>query len=56
MAVTGRIGIHDANWRRKFGGQIYKTAGSHGCINTPIVNVKVLYDKVEIGTPVMIFH
>lgn len=56
MAVTGRIGIHDANWRSKFGGQIYKTAGSHGCINTPIVNVKVLYDKVEIGTPVMIFH
>ena len=36
MAVDGHIGIHDATWRKEFGGEIYKTDGSHGCINTPL--------------------
>jgi lipoprotein-anchoring transpeptidase ErfK/SrfK len=56
MAVNGNIGIHDASWRGKFGGTIYKTNGSHGCINTPTKAVSVLYDLVEIGTPVIIFY
>lgn len=55
IAVDGHIGIHDASWRKEFGGEIYKTNGSHGCINTPIDNVTKLYDMVEIGTPVIIF-
>lgn len=29
------IGIHDAVWRGSFGGTIYQTSGSHGCVNTP---------------------
>lgn len=56
IAVNGNIGIHDANWRRKFGGTIYKTNGSHGCINTPTKEVSKLYDMVELGTPVIIFY
>lgn len=56
MPVYGGVGIHDASWRGKFGGTIYKTNGSHGCINTPIKAVRELYDKVEIGTPVIIFY
>lgn len=56
MAVYGNIGIHDASWRGKFGGTIYKTNGSHGCINTPKDAVSELYDMVEIGTPVIIFY
>ena len=56
IAVNGHIGIHDANWRNKFGGEIYKTNGSHGCINTPTKEVSELYDLVEIGTPVLIFY
>lgn len=56
MPVKGSIGIHDANWRSKFGGEIYKTGGSHGCINTPTEKMTELYDMVEIGTPVMIFY
>lgn len=56
MAVYGNIGIHDATWRGKFGGTIYKTNGSHGCINTPYKEVSKLYGMVEIGTPVMIFY
>lgn len=56
MAVYGNIGIHDANWRGKFGGTIYRRNGSHGCINTPTAAVSRLYDMVEEGTPVIIFY
>ncbi|MGN0131892.1 MAG: L,D-transpeptidase [Lachnospiraceae bacterium] len=56
MAVYGNIGIHDASWRGKFGGTIYKTNGSHGCINTPTKAVSQLYDMAEEGTPVIMFY
>lgn len=56
MAVDGHIGIHDATWRKDFGGEIYKTNGSHGCINTPLENMAILYDMVELGTPVIMFY
>ena len=56
MPVRGGIGIHDANWRSVFGGTIYKTNGSHGCINTPTAVMAQLYDKAEIGTPVIMFY
>lgn len=56
MAVDGHIGIHDATWRDEFGGEIYKTNGSHGCINTPLEIMTELYDMVELGTPVILFY
>jgi len=56
MAVKGGIGIHDASWRRKFGGEIYLKNGSHGCINTPGDVMKELYNTVEKGTPVVMFY
>lgn len=56
MPVWRGVGIHDSSWRSKYGGKIYKTAGSHGCINTPINMVSQLYDLVEIGTPVLLFY
>lgn len=56
MAVYGNIGIHDASWRSNFGGVIYKTNGSHGCINTPTKAVSQLYEMVEEGTPVIMFY
>lgn len=56
MPVKGNVGIHDANWRSKFGGEIYKTNGSHGCINTPTNVMAQLYDMVEVGTPVIMFY
>ncbi|MEZ3479402.1 MAG: L,D-transpeptidase/peptidoglycan binding protein [Lachnospiraceae bacterium] len=56
MAVDGHIGIHDATWRKEFGGEIYQTNGSHGCINTPIEIMEELYDMVELGTPVILFY
>lgn len=56
MPVNGGIGIHDASWRDEFGGDIYKTDGSHGCINTPLEKVEELYDMVTIGTPVVMYY
>lgn len=56
IPVRGAIGIHDASWRSRYGGEIYKTNGSHGCINTPLEKVAELYDMVEIGTPCVMFY
>lgn len=56
VPVKGAIGIHDASWRSEFGGEIYKTNGSHGCINTPTEIMAQLYEAVEIGTPVVMFY
>ena len=56
LPVKGAIGIHDASWRSEYGGEIYKTNGSHGCINTPFEEVSKLYDMVEIGTPCVMFY
>ena len=56
MPVKGGIGIHDASWRKEFGGDIYQTAGSHGCINTPKDKMEELFDCVQIGTPVVMFY
>lgn len=56
MAVDGNIGIHDATWRKEFGGDIYLTNGSHGCINTPLEVMSTFYETVEKGTPVILFY
>lgn len=48
-------GLHDATWRNKFGGNIYKTGGSHGCINLPYSFAGKLYKEVTIGMPVVVY-
>lgn len=52
VTYTG-IGLHDLN-RSAYGGSIYQTNGSHGCINLPLNIAADLYNQVEVGTPVMI--
>lgn len=56
MPVKGNIGIHDASWRSNYGGQIYQTNGSHGCINTPYEAMSKMYEMVEVGTPVIMYY
>lgn len=56
MPVNGAIGIHDADWRDEFGGDIYLKNGSHGCINVPVDIMPTIYDEFEIGTPVIMFY
>lgn len=55
MAFIGsEYGIHDASWRSKFGGTIYKKKGSHGCPNMPRKNAAKLYKMAPIGTRIII--
>ncbi len=49
------VGLHDATWRSRFGGSIYKTNGSHGCVNLPKKFAYELYNKVQVGLPVFIY-
>ena len=56
MPVSGGIGIHDATWRSKFGGDIYIRDGSHGCVNTPLEIVEQMYEMVEVGTPCILYY
>ena len=56
MPFNGGIGLHDATWRSKFGGSIYQTSGSHGCINLPPDKAAVLYDLVYKGMPVLCYE
>jgi hypothetical protein len=56
MPFNGGIGFHDANWRSKFGGTIYQTAGSHGCVNLPPEKAALLYDLVYAGMPVICYN
>lgn len=50
------VGFHDASWRGKFGGTIYKTSGSHGCVNMPEEKAAKLYEMVEVNTPVIAYY
>ena len=47
-------GLHDATWRTEFGGDIYKTDGSHGCVNLPLDAANELYDLVHVGDVVVV--
>ena len=57
MPFAYNVGIHDASWRGgKFGGEIYKSSGSHGCINAPLEVADTIYKKIEVGTPVIAYY
>lgn len=56
LGVHKGVGIHDATWRSKFGDEIYKRDGSHGCINCPLDSVEKLWEVAEVGTPVVLYY
>lgn len=47
-------GMHDAKWRKKFGGNIFHEDGSHGCVNIPPNVMPSVYENVDVGTPVLV--
>ena len=49
------IGLHDADWRGSFGGSIYLSNGSHGCVNMPIPKAEELFGLVQAGTLVYVY-
>ncbi|NNJ30145.1 L,D-transpeptidase family protein [Lacrimispora defluvii] len=56
MPFYGNIGIHDAKWRRAFGGEIYKKNGTHGCVNAPYYLAKTIYKHIESGIPIICYE
>ena len=52
--LGNNYGLHDASWRSSFGGDIYINSGSHGCVNLPPKKAGQLYNKISIGTIVII--
>ena len=48
-------GLHDANWRSAFGGNIYQTSGSHGCVNMPAPAAEFIFNNADTGTPVVLY-
>lgn len=55
LPFNDQVGIHD-NWQRvDYGGKIYQTSGSHGCVNTPFDAVEQIYNTVDVGTMVIVY-
>lgn len=49
------VGLHDASWQSAFGGSLYLTKGSHGCINLAYATAYTLYTTAPLDTPVIIY-
>lgn len=56
MPFFGNYGMHDATWRRDFGGTIFLDHGSHGCINLPLDAAAIIYEYVSTGFPVICYY
>ena len=49
-------GLHDASgWRKEYGGEIFKTNGSHGCVNLPFSAAKTIYTNIDFSMPIIIY-
>ncbi len=55
MPFNNGIGLHDAKWRGSFGGKIYQTNGSHGCVNLPLKKASVIFEEISPGIPVIVY-
>ena len=56
MPFNRGIGLHDATWRSEFGGDIYYSSGSHGCVNLPYKKAAVIYENIYAGMPVICYY
>jgi lipoprotein-anchoring transpeptidase ErfK/SrfK len=53
MPIYKGVGLHDASWRRRFGGNVYISSGSHGCINLPPPVAAFVYNNYQSGAVVI---
>ncbi len=51
IPVSAGYSLHGAYWHNNFG-----TPMSHGCINEPIAQSKLIYDWTELSTPINIHY
>lgn len=56
MPFNGNIGLHDASWRSAFGGNIYVSSGSHGCVNLPYSLAKDIFYNIDEGMPIVCYY
>jgi hypothetical protein len=57
MPFTGQgHGLHDCTWRSEFGGNVYKTLGSHGCVNIPPKEARIIFENIAVGTQIRIHY
>lgn len=56
MPFYNNYGMHDATWRDEFGGDIYLTEGSHGCLNLPLDKAATIYQYMSAGFPVICYY
>lgn len=52
--IDNLVAFHDAPWRSRFGGTIYQTNGSHGCVNLPSSKAVDLYNITQVGDVVVV--
>ncbi|MBR6228405.1 MAG: L,D-transpeptidase family protein [Eubacterium sp.] len=55
MPFNGGEGLHDATWRSSFGGTIYRSSGSHGCVNLPPAMAEKMFGLLYVGMPVVVY-
>lgn len=56
MPFNRNIGLHDADWRKEFGKDIYLTKGSHGCINMPPEAAELVFKNIKRGVAVVVYE
>lgn len=56
MRFNQGIGMHDASWRYNFGGNIYLTGGSHGCVNMPKDAAAITYENIDETMPIIVYQ
>lgn len=49
-------GFHDATWQPGFGGNLYQSIGSHGCVNMSYNDAGTLFGMISAGTPVVLHY
>ena len=55
MAFVDDVGFHDATWQESFGGEVYYSNGSHGCVNLPLYVAEELYQLTYLHMPVYVY-
>ncbi len=56
MPFNGGIGLHDAVWQSSFGGELYKSRGSHGCVNLMMKDAGDIYKYAVVKMPVICYY
>ncbi len=59
LPFNDEVGVHDATWNSAEAyadPSYYLSNGSHGCVNTPLDAMAVVFDHINIGDPVIVYY